>query len=93
MKTRKLLDLVSVGKATYDDFIMLNIHTVEDLVGRDANQLFEELKQIRGLKTLDQCCEDVFKTAIMQAENRNLPDEQKQWWYWSKVRKGIIEHC
>ncbi len=90
METRKLLDLVSVGKATYDDFIMLDIHSVEDLVGRDASQLFEELKQIRGLKTLDRCCEDVFRCAIKQAENPNLPNEQKQWHYWSKVRKGTL---
>ena len=90
METRKLLDLVSVGKATYEDFIMLDIHTVEDLIGRDANQLFEELKKIRGLKHLDRCCEDVFTCAIKQAENPNLPKEQKQWFYWSKVRKGTL---
>ena len=90
METRKLLDLVSVGKATYEDFIMLDIHRVEDLIGRDAIQLFEKLKEIRGLEHLDRCCEDVFKCAIKQAENPNLSKEQKQWWYWSKVRKGAI---
>ena len=88
MKTRTLLDLVSVGKATYEDFVRLDIHTVEDLVGRDAKQLFEELKKVRGLDSLDRCCEDVFTCAIKQAENPNLTEEQKQWWYWSKVRKA-----
>ena len=53
METRKLLDLVSVGKATYEDLIMLDIHRVEDLIGRDAIQLFEKLKEIRGLEHLD----------------------------------------
>ena len=88
MGTRTLLDLVSVGKATYEDFNRLDIHTVEDLIGRDAKLLFEELKKVRGLDYLDRCCEDVFTCAIKQAENPNLPDEQKQWWYWSKVRKA-----
>ncbi len=88
METRKLLDLVSVGKATYEDFIRLDIHTVEDLVGRDEQQLYDELKEIMKLEYLDMCVLDVFTTAIKQAENPNLPDEQKQWHYWSKVRKG-----
>lgn len=88
METRTLLDLVSVGKATYEDFIRLDIHTVEDLIGRDPQQLYDDLKRIRNLDYLDKCCLDVFTCAIKQAENPNLPDEQKQWWYWSKVRKA-----
>lgn len=88
MAPRKLTDLVSVGKATYEDFIQLDIHTVEDLIGQDAHDLYLKLKKLKGLSYLDKCCEDVFKTAIMQAENPNLPDEQKPWHYWSKVRKA-----
>ena len=88
MDQRKLTDLVSVGKATYDDFIRLDIHRVEDLFGRDAHQMYLQLKEIMNLEYLDKCVEDVFKCAIMQAENQNLPDEQKQWHYWSKVRKA-----
>ena len=90
MEQRKLTDLVSVGKATYEDFIRLDIHRVEDLIGRDAHQMYLQLKEIMNLTYLDKCVEDVFKTAIMQAENPNLPDEQKPWHYWSKVRKGTI---
>ena len=85
MDNRELKDLVSVGKAFLEDFERLEIHTVTDLIGKDAHQLYQQLKEIKQLDYLDICCEDVFKTAIAQAENPNLPEEQKQWHYWSKV--------
>ena len=87
METRKLKDLVSVGKAFLRDFEKLGIHSVEDLKGKNADELFEQLQVITGMRQ-DPCVHDTFRCAIAQAENPNLPDEQKQWWYWSKVRKG-----
>jgi hypothetical protein len=34
---------------------------------------------------------DVFVAAVAQARDPNLPIEQRQWWYWSKVRKQQIK--
>jgi hypothetical protein len=31
---------------------------------------------------------DVFVAAVAQAKNPELPIEQRQWWYWSKLRKN-----
>ena len=90
MDTRELKDLVSVGKATLEDFERLEIHTVADLMGKDHQQLYDQLKKVKNLDYLDKCVLDVFKTAIMQAENPDLPEEQKPWYYWSKVRKGQV---
>jgi hypothetical protein len=30
---------------------------------------------------------DVFRAAVAQARNPQLPAEQCQWWYWSRLRK------
>lgn len=84
---RKLQDLVSVGPATLEDFDRLGIIRVEDLIGLDAHKLYEQLQQITGQRH-DPCCEDVFRAAIEQANNPDLPAEKKHWPYWSRVRKA-----
>ncbi|MDF1544421.1 MAG: helix-hairpin-helix domain-containing protein [bacterium] len=86
-ENRKLADLVSVGPATLRDFEELGISEVEQLIDKDSVTLFERLEKIKGQK-LDRCCEDVFRTAIEQARNPKLPEEKKQWYYWSRVRKN-----
>jgi hypothetical protein len=88
--SRKLIDLVSIGKAMVRDFDLLGIQTVQQLKGRDAKQLFAELQTRTGSKQ-DPCVLDTFRAAIAQAENPDLPKEQCQWYYWSKVRKGQIK--
>lgn len=88
---RKLIDLVSVGPAILADFEDLGITEVEHLIKQDAVDLFERLKEIKGLKYLDRCCEDVFRCAIEQARDPRLSGEKCQWHYWSKVRKGTIK--
>ncbi len=85
--SRQLIDLVSVGKATVDDFHRLGITRVEQLVGKEAAVLLSRLQSLRGEK-IDICCQDVFSAAIAQAENPALPKEQCKWPYWSKVRKS-----
>ncbi len=87
---RKLIDLVSVGPATLADFGDLGITEVEQLITADHHNLFQRLQQLKGQK-LDPCCEDVFRAAIEQARNPDLPEEKKNWYYWSKVRKGQIK--
>ena len=84
---RKLIDLTSVGPATLADFEDLGITEVEHLIDKDARELFERLQRHKGQK-LDPCCEDVYRAAIEQARDPDLPKQQRQWHYWSKVRKG-----
>jgi len=83
---QRLIDLVSVGPKTLEDFQLLGINTVEQLKNQSAQQLYQELCIKTGIKH-DICCLDVFQAAIAQAKNPNLPVEQKQWWYWSTQRK------
>lgn len=86
-ETRKLRDLVSVGPAFIDVFDLLGIKSVRDLRDKKAEKLYAQLQQRRGEK-MDICCLDVFRAAIEQARDPNLPADKCQWWYWSKQRKA-----
>ena len=83
----KLTDLVSVGPAIGRDLNKLGIIQPEQLKGQDASELYARLQVIR-CQPLDPCCREVFQAAIAQVENPDLPHDQKQWFYWSGVRKG-----
>ena len=86
-KARLLEQLDSVGPAMIRDFQLLGIHTVKQLSRRNPEKLYEKLCDITG-KPQDICCLDVFRAAVAQARNPRLPAEQRQWWYWSRLRKA-----
>jgi len=83
---RKLKDLVSVGKATLEDFHLLGITTVEELAEHDAQDLYDRLCDKSGTRQAP-CVRDNFEAAIAQAKDPDLPPEMCQWWYWSRRRK------
>src|SRR5438067_2888063 len=85
-ETRQLQDLVSIGPAMLEDFELLRIHSVAQLRRRNPQRMYRELCRIRKA-LIDLCGLDVFVAAVAQAKNPNLPVEQRQWWYWSKLRK------
>ncbi len=84
---RPLGDLVSVGPAILQDFEILGVRTVEELARRNPERLYEQLCAVTGQRH-DICCLDVFRAAVAQARNPNLPAEKRNWWYWSRVRKA-----
>ena len=69
------------------DFELLNVRTVEHLAECEARELYDRLCGLTG-QHQDPCVEDVFQCAIAQARNPRLPRRQRQWWYWSRVRKA-----
>lgn len=83
---RQLKDLTSVGPACLSDFELLGINNVADLRRRNPQRMYDELCRLKRQR-LDPCCLDVFLAAVAQAKDPNLPIEQRQWWYWSKIRK------
>jgi hypothetical protein len=87
IRQRRLQDLVSVGPAFLRDFEMLGVRSVEQLAHHNPEKLYEGLCRITGLAQ-DICCLDVFRAAVAQAKDPNLPVEQCQWWYWSRKRKA-----
>jgi hypothetical protein len=84
---RKLKDLVSIGPAMLEDLELLGIQNVAQLRRRSPHKMYRELCMLKG-QQLDPCCLDVFVAAVAQAKNPNLPVEQRQRWYWSRVRKA-----
>ena len=83
---RQLKDLVSIGPAMLSDLELLGINSVAQLRFRNPKRMYQQLCRIKR-QTVDPCCLDVFVAAVAQARDPNLPIEQRQWWYWSKVRK------
>ena len=83
---RQLKDLSSVGPATLADFALLKIGSVAELRRRSPQRMYDQLCRLKRQR-LDPCCLDVLVAAVAQARDPDLPIEQRQWWYWSKVRK------
>ena len=86
-ETRELKDLVSIGPAMLEDFELLGVRSVAQLRRRSPERMYRQLCRIRK-QVIDPCCLDTFMAAVAQAKDPSLPTEQRQWWYWSKVRKN-----
>jgi nucleotidyltransferase/DNA polymerase involved in DNA repair len=83
---RQLQDLAGVGPATLSDLHLLGVHSVAQLATKDGDELYQRLCQITGTQH-DPCCLDIFRCCIAQARDPDLPEDQKNWWYWSNLRK------
>ena len=84
---RKLADLAGIGRAMLRDFDLLGVTSIQHLAQQDGQHLYLELQRLTG-SPQDPCVLDVFRCAIAQAQNPNLPLEQRNWWYWSRLRKA-----
>lgn len=84
---RQLADLGSIGPAMLKDFALLGIRSVDALAKQDAQALYDRLCVLTNAQQ-DPCVLDTFACAIAQAKNPKLPQEQCQWWYWSRKRKA-----
>jgi len=83
---QQLGDLVSIGPAMMKDFEQLGIRSVRELARRSPEKLYEQLCAVTGQRQ-DICVLDVFRAAVAQARNPKLPAAQRNWWYWSRLRK------
>ena len=84
---RQLKNLRGIGKKMLEDFDRLGVTSVSQLKSRDAEELYRRMCEISGQRQ-DPCVLDTYRSAIEQARNPDLPEEQRDWWYWSRVRKG-----
>jgi len=80
MKT-DLTTIPYVGKNTKEDLLLLGITCVEDLVGKDPEELFF-LDCLRKKRQEDRCQLYVFRMAVYYAEHENREEEKLKWWYW-----------
>ena len=85
MTERKLSDLHGIGKKMLLDFALLDVASVGDLAHRDGDKLYRELESKTGSRQ-DPCVLDVFRCAVAQARDGQLPREECNWWWWSRER-------
>lgn len=71
-----------------EDFEKLGVRSVDDLARRKPENLYEKLCEVTGQRQ-DICVLDVFRAAVAQARNPRLPAAQRNWWYWSQLRKRV----
>jgi hypothetical protein len=87
MSGRQLRDLAGIGPAMLKDFELLHIGSVDQLAKHDPTVLYDDLCRLTKSRQ-DPCVLDTFCCAVAQARNPNLPAEQRNWWYWSRLRKA-----
>jgi hypothetical protein len=83
----ELTDLPNIGKAIAGDLRLLNIQHPQDLIGKDAYQLYNELCQATA-ENHDPCVIDVF---LLVVDFMNGADA-KPWWKYTTERKKHYSH-
>lgn len=79
MKT-DLQIIPGVGKSMAEHLKALGIRCVEDLKGRDPEELYRmDQARFPGEK-LDRCCLYVYRLAVAFAEGRADTPEKQKWW-------------
>jgi hypothetical protein len=84
---RQLKDLRGIGEKMLEDFEKLGVRSVAELKSQDAQELYARMCELTGTRQ-DPCVLDTYRCAIEQARNPDLPPEQRDWWYWSRLRKA-----
>lgn len=81
MKTN-LLTIPNVGKKTKESLLNIGITCVEDLIGKNPEELYLQDCKVKGFQE-DKCQLYLFRMAIYYAENKdNLEEKKLKWWYW-----------
>lgn len=80
MKT-DLLTIPNVGKNTKEDLLNIGITCVEDLVGKDPEDLYMQDCIYKKYQE-DKCELYVFRAAVYYAEHETYEEEKLKWWYW-----------
>lgn len=85
IRLQQLTDLPNIGAAGAADLRLLGIDHPEDLAGRDAYQMYDELCAITG-KRHDPCVIDVF-LSVTDFVAGNPPHP---WWHYTAQRKAVL---
>ena len=80
MKT-DLITIPNVGKKTKQSLINIGITCVEDLKGKNPDELYIKDCLVKGFQE-DRCQLYLFRMAVYYAENTIWEEEKLKWWYW-----------
>lgn len=81
----KLTDLPNIGKAMAHDLRLVGIQHPQDLIGKDAYQLYDKLCRTTEKKH-DPCVIDVFLSVVVFMNG----GESKPWWKYTAERREHI---
>ena len=83
-----LKTIPGVGKNMAGHLEALGITCVEDLAGRDPEELYlQDCARFPG-QTLDRCCLYVYRLAVAWTEGRCDDPEKQKWWNWTDEKGG-----
>ena len=85
--TRSLRDLAGIGPSIERNLHDLGVRSVKSLAACRGDKLYQRLCKSTGIRQ-DPCVLDTFRCAVAQAQNPDLPAEQRHWWWWSRRRKA-----
>lgn len=76
-----LKNIPGVGKNMEQHFFNIGIFTVDDLIGKNPEELFMNDCLFKGIQD-DRCVLYVFRLAVYYANNSVHEPEKLKWWYW-----------
>lgn len=77
--------LGSVGPSLAADIWALGYRSFDDLAKADPAEMYMAFTARVG-RPVDPCVEDVFRCAVAQVRDPDLPAEARNWWYWLPYR-------
>jgi hypothetical protein len=78
---QELEQIPDVGKTIAKDMQNIGIHSIDDLKGRQAEQLYDRLCEFKA-SPVDRCMLYVFRCAIYYASNTDHDPELLKWENW-----------
>lgn len=77
------MKIPGIGKSIAQDLVNIGIRQVEDLKGKDPEELFERSNEYAGA-VQDRCLLYVFRCAVYFAETKveKQNSEKLKWWNW-----------
>ena len=78
---QQLQQIPGVGKTIARDMHNIGIHSIDDLNGRQAHQLYAKLCQFKAFP-VDRCMLYVFRCAIYYASNTDHDPQLLKWQNW-----------
>lgn len=76
-----LKNIPGVGENMERHFFNIGIHKVEDLIGKNPEELYEKDCLFKGFRD-DRCVLYVFRLAVYYANNDVYEPEKLKWWNW-----------
>lgn len=80
---KNLMQIPGVGKSIANDLYLIKIRKVDDLKGKNPEELFRLSNAVAGV-TQDRCLLYVFRCAVYYAETceEEREEEKLKWWNW-----------